>query len=348
MSWKLYEGNCFDYLPLIEDKSIDLIILDPPYNISKDKWDKFPSHEDYLKFIEKVIIQCQRVLKDNGSLYLWHNQFPVLCDFQNLINENTDFVFKQFISWNKRFEEAPNKGFLDGYVELEGLRNYQKMAEYCLFYTFQDESGLSRVFSNKDCFNSIKEYMREEKRKLKRSKGFKTDNEFNEFIKELCGCASSVQRHYFADSQWCFPISEYYLKLQSTGFFQREYEELRLEYEELRYTFNNQKTHHSVWNYEIPKKIGHITPKPVPLCENIIKHSSNPDDLILIPFAGSGSEMKASENLNRNVIGMEQEPEYCQIIKDRMATAHELKLEQRKQTSLQAFKGQQTLITPAK
>jgi len=53
----------------------------------------------------------------------------------------------------------------------------------------------------------------------------------------------------------------------------QEYEDLRQEYEDLRYTFNNQKTHHSVWNYEIAEKQGHVTPKPVPLIENIIYHS---------------------------------------------------------------------------
>ena len=337
MSWVLYEGDCFNVLPEMDNDSIDLIILDPPYNIGKDVWDKFPSHEDYLNFIENVLLECQRVLKDNGSLYLWHNQFPVICDFQYLINSNTDFIFKQMLIWNKRFNEAPNKGFLDGYVEIEGLRNYQKMVEYCLFYTFQDESGLSKVFSNKDCFQSIKQYMRAEKFKLKQDKGFKTDNEFNAYIKELCGCASVIQRHYFSDSQWCFPVKHLYEKLQSTGFFQREYESLRLEYESLRYTFNNQKSHHSILNYPIPKKIGHITPKPIELTEQFILHSSNPNDTILIPFAGSGSEMKACENLNRNVIGIEKEADYCNIIRERMATVETLQVEARKQQTLMDY-----------
>jgi len=92
----------------------------------------------------------------------------------------------------------------------------------------------------------------------------------------------------------------------------------------------------------------HPTQKPVALFEYLIKTYTNENELVLDNCAGSGTTGVACENLNRNSILMEQEPEYCQIIKDRMATAHELKLEQRKQTSLQAFKGQQTLITPAK
>jgi len=65
-----------------------------------------------------------------------------------------------------------------------------------------------------------------------------------------------------------------------------EYEDLREEYEDLRFTFNNQKTHHSVWNYEIAKKQGHITPKPVVMMENIIKHSSKEGDVVLGLFYG--------------------------------------------------------------
>ena len=53
----------------------------------------------------------------------------------------------------------------------------------------------------------------------------------------------------------------------------REYESLREEYESLRYTFNNQHTHHSVWSYNISGKEEsgeHLTPKPIDLLENIL------------------------------------------------------------------------------
>ena len=350
MTWKLYEADCFDVFPEIEKDSIDLIILDPPYNIGKDKWDEFQSHEDYLKFIKKTLIECERVLKDNGSLYLWHNQFPVLCDFQYLINNNTDFVFKQMLIWNKRFNENPNKGFLDGYVEIEGLRNYQKMAEYCLFYTFQDETGLTKIYGNDNCFKPIRQYLQEEKEKA----GLKTCKQINQLL-GVDDSGGGMASHYFSKKegfkQWALPTEEMYLKLQSTGFFQREYEDLRreyedlrreyeslrLEYESLRYTFNNQKLHHSVLNYPIPKKIGHITPKPIELTEQFILHSSNEFDSVLIPFAGSGSEMKASKNLNRNVIGIEKEHDYCNIIRERMQTVETLQVEQRKQQTLTDF-----------
>jgi len=74
----------------------------------------------------------------------------------------------------------------------------------------------------------------------------------------------------------------------------------------------------TIFLYPPEKKNGHLTPKSIPLTTKLIRHSSNLDDNILIPFAGSGSEMIASINLNRNVIGIEQNPQYCQLIRERL------------------------------
>jgi len=108
------------------------------------------------------------------------------------------------------------------------------------------------------------------------------------------------------------------LKLQETGYFKKPYEELRKEYEKQRYVFNNQKTHHSVWNYEVAPKIGHITPKPVELIENIIRHSSNEGAIVLDCFMGSGTTAVAAVKLKRNFIGFEREPEYVKIANQRL------------------------------
>jgi len=312
----LHLGDCLEYMKSMPDKSVDAVITDPPYNIGKAEWDKI---KDYVNWCGLWITECQRVLKDNGSFYFFHNDIEQLADLVIWIRNNTNFVFKQMIVWNKRFEGSSNKGFLDGFVVPEGLRNYQQMAEYCLFYTFQDESGLSRIFNDKDCFVTIKNYLREERKKS----GLSLDE-----INILVGTASMAGRHYFADSQWCMPTKEHYLKLQKTGYFRREYEDLRREYEDLRreyedlrYTFNNQKTHHSVWNYDIAPKFGHITPKPIELMKNIINHSSDSDMTIFDPFMGSGTTGVACVQTGRNFIGCEIDEGYFKIAKKRIEDA---------------------------
>ena len=63
----------------------------------------------------------------------------------------------------------------------------------------------------------------------------------------------------------------------------------------------------------------HPTQKPVALFEYLIKTYTNEGELVLDNVAGSGTTGVACQNLNRNFILMEQEPEYVEIIKRRLA-----------------------------
>jgi site-specific DNA-methyltransferase (adenine-specific) len=61
----------------------------------------------------------------------------------------------------------------------------------------------------------------------------------------------------------------------------------------------------------------HPSMKPMPLCERLIKVHSNVDDCVLVPFAGSGSEILAATKLGRQVIGFELEREYIELMQRR-------------------------------
>ena len=317
-------GDCLEVMPQIPDKSINLAILDLPYNQSYKlnynhnkqvvpaEWDKIA---EYKEFVASVFKQCERILKDNGSLYWFHNDFNTIVDVYTWLRDNSRFVFRQFIVWNKKYKGVGNEGYLQGYNEVGSLRGYNRFAEYLLYYTSQDKTGLSCIYSNDSCFKSIREYMRHERSLCDLT---------NKQINQLLGTAT-LAAHYFNSTQWELPTEDMYTKLQTTGHFQREYKELRAEYEGLRaeyeglrYTFNNQKTHHSVWNYPIDKKIGHVTPKPVALVETIIEHSSNEGDTVLDPTAGSGTTAVACKRSNRHYICIEQEQEYVDIANKRL------------------------------
>ncbi len=341
------------------DKSVDLVLTDPPYNISKAEWDKWKRKEDYIEWMGQIFKECERLLKDNGSFYFFHNDMMQIKNLMQWLEDNTKFIFKQFIVWNKRFEGASNKGFLDGFIEVGGLRNYQQMAEYCLYYTFQDETGLTTVMLDTNNFSTLRQYFKDfqealglNKREIIERVGQNADHCFRwgssqwdlptlETYTELCELLpiniEFIRREYedlrreYEDlrytfnnqkthhSVWNYEVADTFNIREWQGF--REYEDLRREYEDLRYTFNNQKTHHSVWNYEIAPKIGHVTPKPVPLIENIINHSSNPNDIILDPFLGSGTTAVAALNTGRFFIGIEKEPKYVEIARKRLEQA---------------------------
>jgi len=63
----LYLGDCLDFLNQIPDKSIQLIITSPPYNLGKEYEKKLDINE-YVSQQSHVIDECVRVLKDEGSV----------------------------------------------------------------------------------------------------------------------------------------------------------------------------------------------------------------------------------------------------------------------------------------
>lgn len=62
----------------------------------------------------------------------------------------------------------------------------------------------------------------------------------------------------------------------------------------------------------------HPTQKPVPVMEQLLNMFSLPDELVLDPFAGSGSTLRACLNLSRRFIGIEIDPKYVKVAEDRL------------------------------
>ena len=65
--------HCDDALSVLKqlpDNSIDLIATDPPYfRVKKDAWDnQWQSVEEYLAWLDSILLECWRVLKPSGSL----------------------------------------------------------------------------------------------------------------------------------------------------------------------------------------------------------------------------------------------------------------------------------------
>lgn len=315
---RIYQMDCLEGMRLIPDDSVNLIVIDPPYNIGKDKrWDKWRTVSAYVEFMGEVFKECERVLKVNGSFYFFHNDFLQIVELQNWINHNTKFQFNQLIIWDKFNGGSPGDfGRTDSYAN---QRNYPKHAEYCLFYTFEDETGLKSIYPE-----MMKEFQRYFSDVIDKS-------EYKKIAIEL-GTTDTAVRHWVNyPKQPSLPSKENYEKLQKMYQFSKTYSELKKEYEDTkekfkekikeiedsRYTFNNQKLP-SVWQHVPMKQNGHITPKPVSLIERIINTSSNPGDIVLDCFMGSGTTAVAASRLNRNFIGFEREPEYIQICNQRL------------------------------
>ena len=278
----LYNGDCNEILKLIEDKSQQAIIIDPPYNIGKDFWDII---DDYYNWLGEIIEKLRPKLKDNGSFIIFHNDFRMLALIDMEIQRRTDFQLVNFMVWNKRFNESKKKGFMDGFIVKNQLSCFNKMAEYFLFYTLD---------------NSWKLKPRREELKINQ---LDISTEIKSKTGGITGWYSNIEtgRNYPTE-ETIKPITKH----------------LGFTMDDLVPKFRNQKTNHSIMDYDIESKQGHITPKPIKLLENIILHLTDENDSILDCFGGSGSLAVAAQNLNRKWILIEKEEEYCKITKKRL------------------------------
>lgn len=275
----LYNGDCIEQLDNIKDKSIQLICIDPPYNINKDIWDTIPN---YIEWITIIIKKLETKLKDNGSFFIFHNDMEQIAELMISVKKETKLKFKQMIVWNKRFEGSKKKGYLDGYIVKNDMHCWNKMAEYILFYTADNTHKLL------------------EQRTLLNISQLQISQEIPSKNNKLTGWYSNIEtgRNY-PTKNTIKPITKH----------------LNLKYEDIVPKFNNLKKDHSVWNYDIAKRNEvHITPKPVDLLENIILHTTDENDIILDCFAGSGSIGLACMNTNRKCILIEKEKKYCDFI----------------------------------
>ena len=280
---KLYQGDCLIALETIPNKSIQLICIDPPYNIGKDTWDNIDNYVEWLLSIIKIL---ETKLKDNGSFFMFHNEMETISELMVAIRKQTKFVYKQMIVWNKRFEESKKKGFMDGYVVKNDMHNWNKMAEYILFYTFDNS------------------YKLKEARTHHKVSQMTISKEIVSKTGGLTGWYSNLETGKNMPTRETIKPIEKHLKLT---------------YEDIVPKFNNMKTHHSVWNYDMAKRCpAHITPKPIDLLINIINHTTDEGDMVLDCFAGSGSMGFACLQSNRKCILIEKEEKYCNYIEEEL------------------------------
>lgn len=69
------------------------------------------------------------------------------------------------------------------------------------------------------------------------------------------------------------------------------------------------------------EKVAHPTQKPLSISSRIVKHFSDPGDLVLVPFAGSGSECVAAMMEGRKYLGFDLNQDYIEIANKRLFEA---------------------------
>jgi len=301
----------------LADKSVQLIIADPPYYKVKGDFDFiWKTFDDYLADVEKWAIECKRILADNGTL-LWYGDAKNIAYAQIIFDKH--FNLLNSIVWENTNDHKQQIRFN------EDLRTFAPLTERILMYEQRGQkAGGELIFEQfLKPKNPFSKYL-----KIEFKNAEFTNREIAKLFPSrtgrLTGCVSNwlngdnviTEEQYNVIREYCNNkyLQKPYEELKA------EYEELKAEYEELRRPFNNALHLGDVIrlpNYET-SDYDHDTIKPEKLTRILITTCSRKNDLVLVPFAGSGTECAMSVKEKRTFVGFEITPKHAEMANKRV------------------------------
>ena len=249
---KIHHLDAITFLKRLEPNSIDLAIVDPPYNMKKAPWDTFKTQREFLEFTYNWLDELIPKLTSSGSLYVFNTPFNSAYILQHLVSRGLEF--QNWITWDKR----------DGFNSSK--RRYTHGQETILFFTVSknytfNADAIRVPYESADRIDAakLKGILKNGKRWFPNEKG------------RLCG------------EVWHISSERHTTKV----------------------------------NGKI-QKLEHVTPKPMQMIDRMILASSNPGDLVLDCFMGSGTTAVSAKSHGRNFIGSEADAEYVKIARRRL------------------------------
>lgn len=237
---KIVLGDFFETIKKIKDSSVDLLIVDPPYDLAKNfhgEVFKKIGYEAYAEYTEKWINAVKPKLKSTASVYVcsdWRSSVSLGA----VVEKN--FILRNRITWQREKGRGASA-------------NWKNSMEDIFFATVGEEYifNLEAVKLRKKVLAPYKE------------NGKPKDWEETESGNFRNTCPSNF---------WDDVSVPYWSMAENTA---------------------------------------HPTQKPEKLIAKLILASSKEGDLVLDPFAGSGTTAVVAKKLGRNFIGIEQNPRYC-------------------------------------
>lgn len=344
----LYHGDCLDVLRAFPDACVDLIYLDPPFNSNRDffgrdgniafrdrwRWDEQARREAaslektlsgtpgealmpalhsllgesgmaaYLVLMANRLTELRRVLKGTGNLYLHcdptasHYLKAVLDAIFGGRNFRNEIIWKRSVSKNlARRNFAASHDVLFRYAKTKGAR-------FTAQHIPHDPEYARKRFGYRDADG--RRYRLDDLTNPARNR----PNLTYEFL--------GVTRVWRWTRERMMKAWENgRIVLRSPGAVPR----------------------YKVWLEDCPGKavgdvwddisplwghaeyLGYPTQKPVALLERVILASSNPGDVVLDPFCGTGTTLHAAQKLGRRWAGIDKEPLALSVASRRMRAA---------------------------
>ena len=300
---KIYNINFLDNT--LPDKCANLIIADPPYFEVKGAFDfVWEDMKAYLQDVEKWCLECKRLLADNGTLF-WYGHAKNIAYAQVIFDMHFNLINN--LVWNK--------GSFMGLEESEGLRSFAPCTERILMYGLESKNDNLGHFFEGDRF--VLSYIQNECKKS----GINSKKEYDKVLN-----ATNKSQHHLTESHFRLIKENDYLKLREHTkgvYFKMDYIELINKHNSYQRPFNNRFNLQEVLNFSNEQaktgaKYDHDTVKPETLTRALILTCSRPNDLVVVPFAGSGTECAMSVKEGRRAIGYEITEKHAKMSNDRV------------------------------
>lgn len=279
----IIHSDCIDALKRLPDRSVDMVVLDPPYwKIVNERWDfEWRTKDDYVQWCMEWLPEVARVIKLSGSLYMFGYT-------RNLIYLYPDMAKLQFILRQELVIDKGKRAL--GGRHTSRYKMFPNVTETIWFFVH-------------DAKPFVKKFLKDRQKAV----GL-TNLQINEALGVMTN-GGGVWSLYTGNNILAqVPTEDMWERLQNVLQFD-------LPWSEVGQTFNIEMGHTNVWSdinfYEEQRY--HPTQKPVRLIERIIKASSDPGMVVLDPFMGSGSTALACMNLGRHYVGIEKEQEYVEV-----------------------------------
>lgn len=306
-------GDCRQLLQTLEDRSVQTIYLDPPFNSNRDytlevgssigfadKW----TDDTYTAFLNEVIPLCKRVLKNNGSLFFHISSDQMFIPEQILRRE---FKCVRPIVWKRCRSKNNVKKSLGSAMDILFWCSFTDKRKFNMVYQPRDEYYEANSFKNKD------------------SRGnFALGHLVCDRTRTGYDYTFTIEEHSFHPERgWRISQEDMQALADDNRLYIPKSKDANL-YKKIYLHESQGKPAMDIWDdiYSIAQgseERHYPTAKPVKLLERIVQMTTDEGDTVLDPMAGSGTTGVACKALGRNYILMDQNPQAIEIARQRLA-----------------------------
>ena len=305
---EIYLGDCLEIMQYIPDKSVDMILCDLPYGTTTLKWDSI------IPF-DKLWEQYRRIIRGNGAIVLFGSEpFSSKLRVSNIKEYKYDWVWeKSNVTRFLSVDSSPLKTF-ENIMVFYPERHLEQLAKVLL--EKRTSKGYTKKYMDK-MLGSNTLYSFFEGRKLRGETVYSLPNEEHwEILVDTLG----VDRDIYPKDKTFNHVGLKSIS-KSIGGRKKHRDESHYSFDSEGYT-----QEHTGYSKDIIKvgtndKRLHPTQKPVSLMEYLIKTYTNEGEIVLDNCIGSGTTAIAALNTGRFFIGIEKEPKYVEIARQRVKQA---------------------------